>query len=145
VCKACVLLEGLNKGLPKLGIGKSSKVKKTINDLKLLKSQAKSGCCGGKGKCTSSSNSSSKQCGSSNPLPNGTKENVNPADMEFFGCGGGYNIEKPDDDLSDDEEINHSETPVANIDIENLGNLMSKLTAADARSATIASVTDTIS
>ncbi|CAH1403940.1 unnamed protein product [Nezara viridula] len=28
VCKACVLLEGLNKGLPKLGIGKSSKVNK---------------------------------------------------------------------------------------------------------------------
>ena len=26
VCKACVLLEGLNKGKPKLGIGKSSKV-----------------------------------------------------------------------------------------------------------------------
>ncbi|XP_013386470.1 cytoplasmic tRNA 2-thiolation protein 1-like [Lingula anatina] len=28
VCKACVLLEGLNKGLPKLGIGKPHKVKK---------------------------------------------------------------------------------------------------------------------
>ncbi|RWS01820.1 cytoplasmic tRNA 2-thiolation protein 1-like protein [Dinothrombium tinctorium] len=27
ICKACVMLEGLNKGLPKLGIGKSSKVK----------------------------------------------------------------------------------------------------------------------
>jgi hypothetical protein len=25
VCKACVLLEGLNRGLPKLGVGKSSK------------------------------------------------------------------------------------------------------------------------
>merc|ERR1712088_158023 len=24
ICKACLLLEGLNKGLPKLGIGKSS-------------------------------------------------------------------------------------------------------------------------
>ena len=32
VCKACVLLEGLNKGLPKLGIGKSSKVKKFIQE-----------------------------------------------------------------------------------------------------------------
>ena len=30
VCKACLLLEGLNKGLPKLGIGKSSKVRKPI-------------------------------------------------------------------------------------------------------------------
>lgn len=27
ICKACVMLEGLNKGLPKLGIGKSSRVK----------------------------------------------------------------------------------------------------------------------
>lgn len=26
ICKACVMLEGLNKGQPKLGIGKSSKV-----------------------------------------------------------------------------------------------------------------------
>lgn len=33
VCKACVMLEGLNKGLPKLGIGKSSKVKKRVESL----------------------------------------------------------------------------------------------------------------
>lgn len=32
LCKACVLLEGLNRGLPKLGIGKSSKVKKALSD-----------------------------------------------------------------------------------------------------------------
>lgn len=32
VCKACVLLEGLNKGLPKLGIGKSSKAKKMLQE-----------------------------------------------------------------------------------------------------------------
>ena len=31
VCKACLLLEGLNKGLPKLGVGKSSKTKNLIN------------------------------------------------------------------------------------------------------------------
>lgn len=31
ICKACVLLEGLNRGLPKLGIGKCSKVKKIMN------------------------------------------------------------------------------------------------------------------
>ncbi|KAL4714074.1 hypothetical protein ACJJTC_008428 [Scirpophaga incertulas] len=30
ICKACVLLEGLNKGLPKLGIGKSSKAKRML-------------------------------------------------------------------------------------------------------------------
>lgn len=32
VCKACVLLEGLNRGLPRLGIGKSSRVKRLINE-----------------------------------------------------------------------------------------------------------------
>ena len=31
ICKACLLLEGLNKGLPKLGVGKSSKTKNLIN------------------------------------------------------------------------------------------------------------------
>ena len=30
ICKACLLLEGLNKGLPKLGVGKSSKVKPSL-------------------------------------------------------------------------------------------------------------------
>ena len=30
ICKACLLLEGLNKGLPKLGVGKSSKVKSNL-------------------------------------------------------------------------------------------------------------------
>lgn len=32
VCKACTLLEGLNKGLPKLGIGKSSKAKRMLEE-----------------------------------------------------------------------------------------------------------------
>ena len=32
VCKACVLLEGLNKGKPKLGIGKSNKVTARMKD-----------------------------------------------------------------------------------------------------------------
>lgn len=32
ICKACILLEGLNKGLPKLGIGKSSKVKRILEE-----------------------------------------------------------------------------------------------------------------
>lgn len=31
ICKACMLLEGLNRGLPKLGIGKSQKAMKIIN------------------------------------------------------------------------------------------------------------------
>ncbi len=33
VCKACIMLEGLNKGVPKLGVGKSSK---TLEQLKRL-------------------------------------------------------------------------------------------------------------
>ena len=32
VCKACVLLEGLNKGKPKLGIGKSSRLKEKMEN-----------------------------------------------------------------------------------------------------------------
>lgn len=47
ICKACTLLEGLNRGLPRLGIGKSSKVKKLIeqDDLKRsCKSKNKSDC-----------------------------------------------------------------------------------------------------
>lgn len=33
ICKACLLLEGLNKGLPKLGVGKSSKTRNLVNEL----------------------------------------------------------------------------------------------------------------
>jgi cytoplasmic tRNA 2-thiolation protein 1 len=31
VCKGCTLLEGLNRGLPKLGIGKSSRAKRIMD------------------------------------------------------------------------------------------------------------------
>ena len=34
ICKACIMLEGLNRGLPKLGIGKSNKVKRMMNSIK---------------------------------------------------------------------------------------------------------------
>jgi hypothetical protein len=43
VCKACVLLEGLNKGLPKLGIGKTSKAKKMLEEYQLRQAQNKIG------------------------------------------------------------------------------------------------------
>ncbi|XP_033205161.1 cytosolic thiouridylase subunit 1 [Bombus vancouverensis nearcticus] len=33
ICKACIMLEGLNRGLPKLGIGKSTKVKRVIDSI----------------------------------------------------------------------------------------------------------------
>lgn len=39
VCKACVLLEGLNKGLPKLGIGKSSKAKRMLEEYHAMQTQ----------------------------------------------------------------------------------------------------------
>ncbi|CAK8684976.1 unnamed protein product [Clavelina lepadiformis] len=47
-CKACVLLEGLNKGLPRLGVGKTSKVNqqlKQVNDSKSCECQNKSTKC----------------------------------------------------------------------------------------------------
>ena len=31
ICKACNLLEGLNRGLPKLGIGRTHKLRKQFN------------------------------------------------------------------------------------------------------------------
>ncbi|XP_059061739.1 cytoplasmic tRNA 2-thiolation protein 1 [Achroia grisella] len=40
VCKACVLLEGLNKGLPKLGIGKSSKAKKMLQEYHMKQTES---------------------------------------------------------------------------------------------------------
>ncbi|XP_050295349.1 cytoplasmic tRNA 2-thiolation protein 1 [Anthonomus grandis grandis] len=43
VCKACILLEGLNKGLPRLGIGKSSKVKRMLEEKKKLTENCGSG------------------------------------------------------------------------------------------------------
>lgn len=39
ICKACIMLEGLNRGLPKLGIGKSTKVKKVIDSVANNKSE----------------------------------------------------------------------------------------------------------
>lgn len=54
VCKACVLLEGLNKGLPRLGIGKSSKVKRILEEhkAKLMENckDSNNKCCG-TGRC----------------------------------------------------------------------------------------------
>ncbi|XP_065209177.1 cytoplasmic tRNA 2-thiolation protein 1 [Planococcus citri] len=37
ICKACMLLEGLNRGLPKLGISKSSHAKRIVKDLNSIK------------------------------------------------------------------------------------------------------------
>ncbi|CAL7947398.1 unnamed protein product [Xylocopa violacea] len=37
ICKACIMLEGLNRGLPKLGIGKSTKIKRMMDSVKSCK------------------------------------------------------------------------------------------------------------
>lgn len=37
ICKACMLLEGLNRGLPKLGISKTSLAKKIVKNLNSIK------------------------------------------------------------------------------------------------------------
>lgn len=71
VCKACVLLEGLNKGLPKLGIGKSSKAKKMLEEynakqkaeIDKLNDEFKKNNCISKGKvCKSKCNNKANNC-----------------------------------------------------------------------------------
>ena len=65
LCKACVLLEGLNKGRPKLGVGKTSKINAELNLLKARKNNGaqtnnsscgsnSTGCCNGN-KCNNNS------------------------------------------------------------------------------------------
>ncbi|CAF4843888.1 unnamed protein product [Pieris macdunnoughi] len=79
VCKACVLLEGLNKGLPKLGIGKSSKAKKMLEEynakqkaeIDKLNYEFKKNNCVSKGKickskCNNVSNGKNDECNDNN-------------------------------------------------------------------------------
>lgn len=40
LCKACILLEGLNRGLPRLGIGKSHKERRKLNEMLAQKEEA---------------------------------------------------------------------------------------------------------
>ncbi|XP_012282272.1 cytoplasmic tRNA 2-thiolation protein 1 [Orussus abietinus] len=44
ICKACTLLEGLNRGLPKLGIGKSNKAKHILDNNKCKEGVSKVKC-----------------------------------------------------------------------------------------------------
>lgn len=68
VCKACVLLEGLNSGLPKLGIGKSSKVRRVLeekfknNVASSSKRAEEKNRCGSEKSCASESNVSGCLC-----------------------------------------------------------------------------------
>lgn len=69
ICKACVLLEGLNRGLPRLGIGKSSKVKKMLAANNMP---------------SESTTNLNKNC--SNHVRNGLTENVADQEKEEFIC-----------------------------------------------------------
>ncbi|CAH2233168.1 jg530, partial [Pararge aegeria aegeria] len=92
VCKACVLLEGLNKGLPKLGIGKSSKAKRMLDDynakqnekleeaINEINNESKKNNCISKGKvCRSTCKSKNAQ---SNLIDGKTDENTNTCNNE---------------------------------------------------------------
>lgn len=59
ICKACVLLEGLNRGLPKLGIGKSSKAKRMLEEHKNKKCNSTE-CCNSKFCCKSNDSGQNK-------------------------------------------------------------------------------------
>lgn len=53
ICKACVMLEGLNSGMPRMGVGKSSKIKKFLmrNESKESNSDYSGVCCHQTGSC----------------------------------------------------------------------------------------------
>ena len=74
ICKACNLLEGLNKGLPKLGIGKTHRLRKMHNlepsyslnssvmSLSLKSSQLSINCDSETDSCNKNNNDDSKEC-----------------------------------------------------------------------------------
>lgn len=53
ICKACVLLEGLNKGLPRLGIGKTSRINRIMNKHKEEDKNSNSPCTQDNERCKS--------------------------------------------------------------------------------------------
>lgn len=57
ICKACILLEGLNKGLPRLGIGKTSRINRILNENKL-----KEGCTENDNCCKNTANNTNPTC-----------------------------------------------------------------------------------
>ena len=78
ICKACNLLEGLNKGLPKLGIGKTHRLRKQHNlepsyslnssvmSLSLKSSQLSISCDSESENCNNNDNNNSNECCSNN-------------------------------------------------------------------------------
>lgn len=48
ICKACIMLEGLNRGLPKLGIGKTIKVKRIMDSIAISSNEVDENKCNDK-------------------------------------------------------------------------------------------------
>ncbi|ODM99165.1 Cytoplasmic tRNA 2-thiolation protein 1 [Orchesella cincta] len=126
LCKACVLLEGLNKGLPKLGIGKSSKVKEQLaiingDSIKQSKRQSKKSLAKARLVADKSAPPDLPEIYNERDGDDGEEE------FDFFGCGGGTDLLQSlnmDDDEEEDDDIRHTGDPG---DIENLGQLAGRL------------------
>lgn len=69
ICKACILLEGLNKGLPRLGIGKTSRINKVMNENKLKEGRG-NGLKGSCGNCKDATNKNPQTCLSKSQILN---------------------------------------------------------------------------
>lgn len=125
VCKACVLLEGLNKGLPKLGIGKSSKVKKLLDEYNTRQNNLETAVkdledCNITDKKTSktckniSNGFKQKECNGTNCCTNKTERNVEKNNEKLQTVLDKYSLEnnsqvKLDEEDSDDSEIKHQD------------------------------------
>lgn len=125
VCKACVLLEGLNKGLPKLGIGKSSKVKKLLDEYNTRQNNLETAVkdledCNITDKKTSktckniSNGFKQKECNATNCCTNKTERNVEKNNEKLQTVLDKYSLEnnsqvKLDEEDSDDSEIKHQD------------------------------------
>ncbi|KAJ0180286.1 hypothetical protein K1T71_003690 [Dendrolimus kikuchii] len=117
VCKACVLLEGLNKGLPKLGIGKTSKAKKMLEaynarqmqensleqatDLEDTSKSIKDNIKDASNKCNSKNCCSGKCKSDASKQQNGNAK-INKL-LEQYGLDESPSSQKLNGDLSDDE------------------------------------------
>lgn len=85
VCKACILLEGLNKGLPKLGIGKTPKHYKATNpiDGQTQTSESEASC----GNCACKSKTGAPADQLSDRLGNATLRDSNSVDSSTTNTG----------------------------------------------------------
>ncbi len=112
--------------MPRLGIGKSSKVK---GKLQILDANRELG------KKPKPSNSSSKTCKNSKGAVSGENtENIISTDVnedEYFGCGGGCHSNDNDESQTmEDSSSTNGSSVAGHIDIENLGMLAKSMLSA---------------